>query len=77
MRCIRGDWDGHKGVYHINAVDEVTHWEVVAATPRIAEFWLIPVVAMLHPFPLLVRAFHSDDGASSSTVTLQNCSASC
>jgi hypothetical protein len=25
----QGDWDGEKGVYHINAVDMVTQWEVV------------------------------------------------
>ncbi len=25
----QGDWDGTKGVYHINAVDCVTQWEVV------------------------------------------------
>jgi hypothetical protein len=24
----QGDQEGHKGVYHINAVDEVTQWEV-------------------------------------------------
>jgi hypothetical protein len=28
---------GEKGVYHINAVDEVTQWEVAGATPRISE----------------------------------------
>jgi hypothetical protein len=26
------DLDGNKGVYHINAVDEVTQWEVVRST---------------------------------------------
>src|SRR5450759_2892654 len=25
----QGDWDGAKGVYHINAVDTVTQWQVV------------------------------------------------
>ncbi len=25
----QGDFDGNKGVYHINAVDEVTQWEVI------------------------------------------------
>jgi hypothetical protein len=35
--CIRadtvhqGDLEGSKGVYHINAVDEVTQWQVVGA----------------------------------------------
>ena len=33
----QGDFDGLKGVYHINAVDEVTQWEVMAATPKISE----------------------------------------
>jgi hypothetical protein len=33
----QGDRDGVKGLYHINAVDEVTQWEIVAATPQISE----------------------------------------
>src|SRR5579875_913395 len=48
----QGDQDGRKGLYHINAVDEVTQWEVVAATPHISELWLLPVLeAMLAQFP--------------------------
>ena len=31
----QGDLEGIKGVYHINAVDEVTQWEVVGATAQI------------------------------------------
>jgi hypothetical protein len=31
----QGDWDGIKGVYHINAVDCVTQWEVVATVQTI------------------------------------------
>jgi hypothetical protein len=38
-RCIRGDQDGRNGLYHINAVDQVTQWEIVAATPQISELW--------------------------------------
>ena len=58
------DLDGTKGVYHINAVDEVTQWEVVAATPQISEAFLIPVLeAMLAQFPFRVRGFHSDCGS--------------
>jgi hypothetical protein len=35
-------------VYHINAVDEVTQWQVVGATAYISEAWLMPVLeAML------------------------------
>ena len=29
----QGDLDGTKGVYHVNAVDIVTHWEVVVSAP--------------------------------------------
>jgi len=60
----QGDQDGIKGLYHINAVDEVTQWEIVAATPQISELWLLPVLeAMLQQFPFVIRGFHSDNGS--------------
>jgi len=60
----QGDQDGHKGLYHINAVDEVTQWEIVAATAHISEIWLLPVLeAMLQQFPFVIRGFHSDNGS--------------
>jgi transposase InsO family protein len=60
----QGDQDGHKGIYHINAVDEVTQWEIVAATPQISELWLIPLLeTMLQQFPFVIRGFHSDNGS--------------
>ncbi len=60
----QGDFDGVKGVYHINAVDEVTQWQVMAATPKISELWLIPVLeAILEQFPFHIRGFHSDNGS--------------
>jgi len=60
----QGDHDGVKGIYHINAVDEVTQWEVIAATPQISEYWLIPVLeALLTQFPFKIRGFHSDNGS--------------
>jgi hypothetical protein len=40
----QGDLDGVKGVYHINAVDEVTQWQVVGATAQISEAFLLPVL---------------------------------
>jgi transposase InsO family protein len=58
------DLDGSKGVYHINAVDEVTQWEVLGAAPQISEAFLIPVLeAMLKQFPFAIRGFHSDCGS--------------
>lgn len=60
----QGDRDGVKGLYHINAVDEVTQWEIVAATPQISERWLIPVLTqLLEQFPFTIRGFHSDNGS--------------
>jgi transposase InsO family protein len=60
----QGDWEGIKGVYHINAVDEVTQWQVVGATAQISEAWLIPVLeAMLRQFPFRILSFHSDNGS--------------
>jgi transposase InsO family protein len=60
----QGDLDGVKGLYHINAVDEVTQWQVVGATAQISEAWLLPVLeAMLAQFPFQIRGFHSDNGS--------------
>jgi len=60
----QGDLDGVKGVYHINAVDEVTQWQVVGATAQISEAFLMPVLeAMLAQFPFRIRGFHSDNGS--------------
>jgi transposase InsO family protein len=60
----QGDRDGVKGVYHINAVDEVTQWQVVGATAQIGEAWLMPVLeTMLAQFPFQIRGFHSDNGS--------------
>jgi len=60
----QNDLDGDKGLYHINAVDEVTQWEIVGATAYISEAWLEPVLAaMLEQFPFRIRGFHSDNGS--------------
>lgn len=60
----QGDRNGAKGLYHINAVDEVTQWEIVAATPQISELWLLPVLeAILDQFPFVILGFHSDNGS--------------
>jgi transposase InsO family protein len=60
----QGDRDGVKGVYHINAVDEVTQWQVIGATAAISEAWLEPLLkAMLEQFPFRIRGFHTDNGS--------------
>jgi len=60
----QGDRNGQKGVYHINAVDEITQWEIVASVERISEAYLVPVLEnMLVQFPFITRGFHSDNGS--------------
>lgn len=60
----QGDLDGVKGVYHINAVDEVTQFEIVCSVEKISERYLIPVLeALLEQFPFVILAFHADNGS--------------
>jgi hypothetical protein len=60
----QGMHDGKPGVYHINAVDTVTQWQVVGCVETICERDLIPVLeAMLHQFPFRIEGFHCDNGS--------------
>ena len=60
----QGDLDGTKGLYHINAVDCVTQWEVVASVQTISEAHLLPVIGqMLADFPFRILGFHADNGS--------------
>ncbi len=60
----QGDLDGVKGVYHINAVDEVTQFEIVCSVEKISERYLIPVLeALLEQFPFVILGFHADNGS--------------
>ena len=60
----QGDLDKQKGVYHINAVDEVTQFEIVATVERISEYHLIPVLEeLLDSFPFVILGVHSDNGS--------------
>ena len=60
----QGDLDGIKGVYHINAVDEVTQFQCIFSVERISERFMIPVLKEIMatlPFPIL--GFHVDNGS--------------
>lgn len=60
----QGDLDGIKGLYLINAVDEVTQFQCVFAVERISERFLLPVLEqLLDAFPFAIQAFHSDNGS--------------
>ena len=60
----QGDLDGIKGLYHINAVDCVTQWQVVASVQTISEAHLLSVIEqMLAQFPFEILGFHADNGS--------------
>tara|TARA_B110000977_G_C11004043_1_gene465007 strand:- start:42 stop:1301 length:1260 start_codon:yes stop_codon:yes gene_type:complete len=60
----QGDLDKKKGVYHINAVDEETQFEIVCTAEKISEQYLIPIlIELLDAYPFVIRGFHSDNGS--------------
>jgi hypothetical protein len=60
----QGDLDGIKGVYHINAVDSLTQWQLIATCEKISEAFLLPVLEeLLHGFPFALLGFHADNGS--------------
>lgn len=59
----QGDQDKRKGVYHINAVDEVTQFQVVVTLERISESFMLPALKqILATFPFKIKGFHADNG---------------
>ena len=67
----QGDLDGVKGLYLINAVDEVTQFQCVFAVERISEHFLVPVLKQLiEDFPFVIKGFHSDNGSEYSNKTV-------
>lgn len=60
----QGDLDGVKGVYHINAVDCVTQWQLVASCEQLSEAYLLPVLeSLFEGFPFVILGFHADNGS--------------
>jgi hypothetical protein len=60
----QGDFDGIKGLYHLNAVDEVTQWQGIFSVPKISERFLVPSLeALIQGFPFRIHGFHSDNGS--------------
>lgn len=59
----QGDCNNEKGVYHINAVDEVTQWEVPLAVENLQEASVEPALDDAFVlFPFNIKNFHSDNG---------------
>ena len=60
----QGDREKQKGVYHINTVDEITQWEVIGATEKISEEYLLPLLEkMIATYPFRIINFHADNGS--------------
>jgi transposase InsO family protein len=60
----QGDLDKVKGVYHINLIDEITQYEMIATVKGISHHFLKPVLKeLLRLFPFRICEFHSDNGS--------------
>ena len=60
----QGDFEGEKGVYHVNIVDEVTQMEVVGCVENITDEFMVPLLEkLIEQFPFVIRNFHSDNGS--------------
>ena len=60
----QGDLGKKKGVYHINAIDEVTQYEVVFSVEKITEQYMIPALEyMISFFPFKIINIHADNGS--------------
>ena len=59
-----GDWDRAKGLYVVNAVDEVTQYQFMAAVQGLSERFLVPALeGLLAAFPFKILGFHADNGS--------------
>ena len=59
----QGDQDKRKGIYHVNAVDEVTQFQIIVTLERISEAFMGPALQqILAAFPFKIRGFHADNG---------------
>jgi hypothetical protein len=67
----QGDYEGEKGVYHVNFVDEVLQWEVPWATEQISESCMEVVLSDALPlFPFVPHNYHSDNGGENINYTV-------
>lgn len=60
----QGDLNGKKGVYHINSIDEVLQWQIVASVEQISESHLEQILLMMiNQYPFQIFEFHADNGS--------------
>lgn len=61
---IRIDTVHQRDIYHINAVDEITQWEIVVCVPTISEQFILPALnQIIDQCPFIIFNFHSDRGS--------------
>lgn len=59
----QGDQDKRKGIYHVNAVDEVTQFQIIVTLVRISEAFMLPALKeILAALPFKIKGFHADNG---------------
>lgn len=69
---IRVDTVHQNNVYHINAVDEITQWEVLVCVPQISIHFLEPAFYdLILQFPFVIFNFHSDRGGEFINYTVE------
>lgn len=60
----QGEFDGLKGVNHINAVDCVCQFDLVSTCERISEAFLLPFLhSLLEDLPFTILGLHADNGS--------------
>jgi len=60
----QGDFQGEKGVYHVNFTDEVTQWEAIGCVENLTDEFMIPLLLkLMEQFPFVIINFHSDNGS--------------
>lgn len=61
---LRVDSVHQRDIYHINAVDAATQWEIVFCVPVISEKFLKPILEkIINHCPFIIFNFHSDRGS--------------
>jgi len=61
---LRIDTVHQRDVYHINAVDEISQWEIVVCVPAISEQFILPALnQIIDQCPFIVFGIHADRGS--------------
>lgn len=60
----QGNYTSHKGLFHINLVDEVTQFQFIGAVSQLSEREMVPLLqALICDCPFQVLGIHADNGS--------------